>query len=185
MNYFVQLAIAATTVVIITPNLSTIAFETEDFDQLKTSRICNEPCDLSEADLSEVYLVKANLINANLEGAYLNEVNLNHALLEKANLSNADLRGSYLREANLAQADLSQAKLYQADTRGVILDQANIQGARLIAVNNLTATQIKSACNWEEAIYEENDDANQQFISNLRQDLDSAPEQPVDCSIWE
>ena len=185
MNYFVKLAIATTTVVLVAPNLPTVAFETEDFNQLKTSRICNEPCDLSEADLSEVYLVKAKLINANLEGAYLNEVNLNHALLEKANLSNADLRGSYLREANLEQADLSQAKLNRADFKGVILDQANIQGTRLITANNLTARQIKSTCNWEEAIYEKKDDANQQFISKLKQDLDSDPEQPVDCSIWQ
>ena len=184
MNSFLKFAILTTTVILITPIFSVKAFEKDDLNQLKTSRICNNACDLSNADLSEIYLVEANLENANLLGAYLNEVNLNNALLENANLSKADLAGSYLRGATFQQADLGEAKLNRADFKGVILNQANIQGTHLITAKNLTATQIKSTCNWEQAIYEKNDDANQQFIRDLQQDLASDPEQPVDCSIW-
>ena len=201
MNNFLQFAIAqgsvwrclqyqltlivATTVILMTPSLPVPAFETEDFNQLKASRICNNECDLSNADLSEVYLVEVDLENANLQGAYLNEVNLNNALLEKANLSEADLAGAYLRGASFQKADLRQAKLNRADFKGVILNQANVQGTHLITAKNLKAIQIKSTCNWQEAIYDQNDDANQKFISDLQQDLASDPERPVDCSIWE
>ena len=185
MNNFFKLAFLTTTVVLIIPNLPVAAFKPEDFQQLKTSQICNQACDLSNADLSTIYLVEANLENANLQGADLNEVNLNNALLEQTNLSEADLSGAYLRGATLQQADLRAARLNRADFKGVILNQANLQGTRLITANNLTANQIKSSCNWEQAIYEKTEAANQQFISDLRQDLASDPEQPVDCSLWE
>ena len=185
MNNFFKFAIITTTVILIAPILLVEAFEKDDFNQLKNSRICNDACDLSHADLSEVYLVKANLENANLQGAYLNEVNLNNALLDKTNLSGSDLAGAYLRDASLQEADLSEAKMNRADFKQVILNQANIQGTHLITAKNLTATQIKSACNWEQAIYQKNDDANQEFISDLQQDLASDPQHPVDCSIWE
>ncbi len=185
MNNFLKFTIVTTTVILIAPISPVKAFEKDDLNQLKASRICNHACDLSNADLSEVYLVKANLENANLQGAYLNEVNLNNALLDKANLNRSDLAGVYLRDASLQQADLSEAKMNRADFKGVILNQANIRGTHLITAKNLTATQIKSACNWEQAIYQKNDDANQQFISDLQQDLSSDPEQPIDCDIWD
>lgn len=184
MNNFCKFAITTTAAILVLPNISVSAFETEDLNQLQTFRVCNNACDLSNADLSEVYLVKANLENANLQGAYLNEVNLNKALLDNANLSESDLAGAYLRGATLQQTDLNEAKMNRADFKGVILNQANIQGTHLIEAKNLTATQIKSTCNWEQAIFQTKDDANQKFIRDLQQDSTSDPEKSIDCSIW-
>ncbi len=185
MNNFGKFAIITTAAILVLPNIPVSAFEEEDLNQLKASRVCNNACDLSNADLSEVYLVKANLENANLQGAYLNEVNLNNALLDQANLSESDLGGAYLRGATLQEADLSEAKMNRVDFKGVILNQANIRETHLMGAKNLTATQIKSTCNWEQAIFETKEDANQAFIRDLQQDLASDPENPIDCSIWD
>lgn len=183
-NWYQLMIIAATTAIIIVPNFSVSAFEEEDLEQVKSSRVCNNDCDLSNADLSEVYLVKVNLENANLQGAYLKEVNLQDALLEKADLSKSNLIGAYLRGANFQQADLRIARLSRADFKEVTLNQANVQGTHLMSAKNLTATQIKSSCNWEEAIYDKNEAANQVFISELQRDGDSNPAETVDCSMW-
>ncbi|ELS02669.1 putative low-complexity protein [Xenococcus sp. PCC 7305] len=177
--------VAATTAMLIIPNVTVSAFEPEDLEQVKTSRVCNEDCDLSNADLQEVYLVKVNLENADLQGANLKEVNLQDALLEKADLGQSNLVGAYLRGATLQEADLSGARLTRADLKDTIFNQANLQGTYLMSANNLTPTQIKSGCNWEEAIYDKNEAANQAFISELQQNTDSNPAEAVDCSMWE
>ena len=173
--------------------------------------------DLSRAKLRDVFLESADLSYANLSHAFLYEAKLSRANLESANLESADLsraelRGAILIDANLRYADLRGAKLLGADLRGADLrdanlryanlSEANLSEANLMEIKNLTPSQIKSACNWEEAIYKdiykgywdeenliwivkEEDEENQQYIEQIRQDQDSDPQEPVDCSRWQ
>ena len=121
-------------------------------------------------------LATANLANANLENAYLDRVNLYRANFDRTNLKNANL---------------SSANLYRAN-----LNRANLKNTNLINAKNLTFSQIKSACHWEQAFYRGvwdlnqfswviDEKANQQFIEQLQQDFNSDPEKTVDCSEWE
>ena len=126
--------------------------------------------------------------------------NLSHTNLEEANLSQADLYRtnlsySQLKNANLSQASLYRTNLSQANLKNTNLKRANLERAFLINAKNLTASQIKLACNWEIAYYQGHFDAdyeqwivnasaNQQFIEQLKQDKDSDPKQPVNCSQW-
>ena len=178
---------------------------------------------LTEADLSGVNLINANLksaslINTNLSDANLSGVNfigvklsnadltsasLNLANLTSANLSDADLINANLSNANLTNANLSDADLINANLSNTNLTNANLSNAKLSDVINLTSKQIKSACNWENALYKGNYEeiqdlqvdglydwkldevANQKYIEKLKADKASEPEKPVDCSRWE
>ena len=121
-------------------------------------------------------LATANLSSANLENAYLSSVNLYRANLDRTNLQNAYLKGANLYRANL--------------------ERANLKNAYLIKAKHLTPAQIKSACNWSQAIYKGkfepdkltwvvDEEANQQFIQQLKLEGDSDPKQAVDCREWE
>ncbi|MBD2605716.1 pentapeptide repeat-containing protein [Scytonema hofmannii FACHB-248] len=100
---------------------------------------------LSLADLNFADLNFANLSYANLGFANLTSANLSDANLSGANLSYANLSGANLSLADLSLADLSLADLYFADLSGVNLSLAE----------NLTPEQVKSAKNWEKAIYDD------------------------------
>ncbi len=67
---------------------------------------------------------------------------------ERADLSGANLQGANLRGANLQEADLRWANLQEAD-----LWRASLQGAYLREAEGLTASQVKTARNWELAFY--------------------------------
>ncbi|MGL4882937.1 MAG: pentapeptide repeat-containing protein, partial [Waterburya sp.] len=78
---------------------------------------------------------------------------------------------------------------------GANLIDADLRGANLIDAKNLTNSQIKSACFWDQAIYKGHLDekqnqlvadkkANQQYIEQLKKDKSSDPETPPDCSRW-
>ncbi len=92
-------------------------------------------------------LSKANLIEADLTGA-----NLYGADLSKANLYKANLTGANLYGADLSEADLSKANLYGADLIGADLSGANLYGADLSGAQDLTAKQLITTINWQEAI---------------------------------
>ncbi|MDJ0590163.1 MAG: pentapeptide repeat-containing protein [Pleurocapsa sp. MO_226.B13] len=162
--------------------------------------------DLSSADLSSAFLSGANLDGADLSSADLSSAFLSGADLRGADLSSADLRGADLRDAFLRDADLRGAflgdayligaDLSSADLRGANLRGADLGGAYLINTRNLAPIQIKSACFWEEAIYEgerniekqayvaiEPDNTN--YIEELKKDTASDPSQPPDCSRWQ
>lgn len=124
--------------------------------------------DLRGAELIEAYLSRANLrgaklIVANFSGANLSEtdfsdanlfgVDLSRADLSRANLSETDLISANLSGANLIEANLSGANLRVTDLSGADLSDANIRGADLSGVKNYSAIQIKSAKNWESALY--------------------------------
>ncbi|MDZ8108497.1 MAG: pentapeptide repeat-containing protein [Nostoc sp. DedQUE12a] len=97
---------------------------------------------LRSADLGFAKLSGAGLINANLSGA-----NLKYANLSGADLSNANLSGANLHNANLNGVDL--AYQYGLSDLGNEFGVANLSGAK-----NLTPEQVKSAKNWEKAIYD-------------------------------
>ncbi len=92
--------------------------------------------------LAGANLYKADLTRANLYEADLSEADLSRADLSEANLSEADLYKANLSNANLNKADLTGAVLYEAD-----LYKANLNGAQ-----DLTAKQLITTINWQEAI---------------------------------
>ena len=112
-------------------------------------------------------------------------MSLNMSLYRSANLQgailwSANLQGAYLQSANL---------------QGAYLRRANLQGANLWSAQNLTPQQIKSACNWDKAIYkgkwnltsekglvrEAIEPDNTNFIEELKQDKASDPTEPPRC----
>jgi hypothetical protein len=139
--------------------------------------------------------------NIPLEKADLHQINLSNANFRGANLTNANLRGAKLLYganftiANLRGVDLDNADLGPASLDRTELNDANLTSAILINAQNLTNTQIKSACFWEKAIYKGHFDvdkdkwitdekANQAFIAQLKQDKASDPKDKPDCSKW-
>ena len=156
---------------------------------------------LKSAYLYNAYLNRANLKSAYLYNAYLNRANLTFANLESAYLASAYLNranfeSAYLNRANFERTNLERAYLNRASLESVHLKSANLSDASLIDAENLTSQQIKSACNWEKAIYkgefDEGQDkwiidkeANQKYIEKLKADKASYPEKTPNCSQWE
>ncbi len=145
--------------------------------------------DLRGADLRGADLSRAYLRGANLSRAYLSSADLRGADLIRADLKGAYLRGAYLSSAYLIRADLIRAYLIRADLRGAdlrgadlssaYLSSAYLSSANLSDAKNLTPAQIKSALNWDKAIYKGHWDseqevwivdqeANQQYIEELK-----------------
>ncbi|MDM9582861.1 pentapeptide repeat-containing protein [Nostoc sp. GT001] len=121
-------------------------------ERLKKENFSLSGINVEKTNLSGAYLSNADLSNANLSFAYIYNANLNGALLmganlRSANLSFANLSGADFYNANLKGADLA----YQLDITdlGNELGVANLSGAK-----NLTPEQVKSAKNWEQAIYD-------------------------------
>ena len=90
--------------------------------------------------------------------AALGSVNLWQAMLGGANLqaadlSNANLEEAFLGGANLLLANLEKANLQGANLEGANLGWAELQGANLGWARGLNAPQVKTAKNWELAIY--------------------------------
>ena len=103
----------------------------------------------------------------------------------------------------------SQSDTAELNTvEGLINDLSDLNGANLsdVAISNDIVAKpeshrseiklIKSACNWEEAVYTLKPNtgflldsidrtANQQYVEQLKQDKASEPENPVDCSKWQ
>lgn len=140
--------------------------------------------------LNRLVNAERNLRNINLRDADLRDAKLRDAKLNNAKLNNADLRDAKLNGTDLRDADLRSAFL-----RGTNLRGTNLSGADLSGAKNFTSVQIKSACNWDEAIYKGHYDkdkyewivdreANQQYIEQLKHDKASDPKEPVDCSRW-
>ena len=154
----------------------------------------------AQKKLKLINLSSTNLEDANLEGAHIHRANLSNVNLKNSNLKSADIYLANLSNANLSNANLKNADIYRANLsnanlKSVDITNANLSSAILINTKNLTPTQIKSACNWENAFYKGQFDddyeewiidkqANQQFIELLQQAHASDPKQPVDCSAW-
>ena len=166
----------------------------------------------AKKDLSQYNLEGANLFGINLESVNLKFANFKNSNLLSANFSGsslfaakfqgANLFGSNLKFARLIFTDLSHTNLKGANLKGANLNGANLNGANLNGANlngakfvlaNIQPLQIKSACNWEQAVYKGSykgyywtidGAASQQYIEKLKQDKDSDPEEKVDCTRW-
>ena len=137
---------------------------------------------MSGADLSYDELNHVDLNNANLSGADLSDAKLNHVDFSNADLSGADLRRFNFRHfselknlkrlklreiviqqvfrfngggAKFVNANLRDAKFADVDFSRVKLNGADIKNTDFSNAKNLTVDQIKSAKNWESAIYDE------------------------------
>ena len=192
-------------------NLKSANFESAHLENTHLENAHLENSNLSAARMSGTHLENAHLENVNLSNAHLENANLYRANLQGAYISHNHLQGAHLNRANLQgthfyQADfkhtyfhlanLSNTYFYRPNFDHANLYSANLHGAHLIEAQNLTFAQIKSACNWEKAIYKGvwsvdrakwvvDKRANQQFIQQLKQDRESDPKKPVDCSLWE
>ncbi len=125
--------------------------------------------DLSNADLSGANLRGANLINANLSNANLTDVDFSNANLANArlsssnlananfvetNLSNVDFVGAIITDTNFVRANLERAYFGDNSFLKTNLKDADIKKTKFFGVENLSSAQIKSALNWQEAIYD-------------------------------
>ena len=151
---------------------------------------------LRHAKLYQFIFQHTNLWEINLSKGYLKEANLQGVNLRKANL-----QGAYLRKANLQEARLNSANLEKANLTGANLTRANLRGANLRGANLTDATykwkEIKSACNWKEAIYKSKklnreektwetiEKENTNYINELNRNKSSEPKEKPDCSFWE
>ena len=145
--------------------------------------------DLQKLQLQEIDLRKIDLTKSNLTEAELWDANLTDANLWEINLTNANLGRADLTDANLTGANLTDANLTDANLTGANLTGANLTGANLTD-STFSKQQVKLACNWEKAIYEQeywisnNTKANTEKIEKIKQDKSLDPMIPVDCSKW-
>lgn len=109
---------------------------------------------LSHADLSNVNLVEANLSNANLSNTQLISANLAYCDFIEADLQNVDFVGANFLGANLVRANLDRSYLGDVNFSQSILKDASVKQTKFFGIENLTVEQIKSTCNWQEAIYD-------------------------------
>ncbi|MGB5771377.1 MAG: pentapeptide repeat-containing protein, partial [Crocosphaera sp.] len=111
-----------------------------------------------------------------------------------ATLNGATLNGATLNGATLWGAKLKGANLKRAYLEGANLEGANLGGTYLYQIENLTNKQIKSACNWDKAIYSEGEfnerefkwipkkeQAHQEYIQKIRDDKASEPQVLPEC----
>lgn len=126
-----------------------------DFNRAKLENSSFQGAHLQYAKFYAAILEKANFEGANLGAsdlqlsfllnANMQKVNLNGANLARADLTMVDFRGASLEFTNCQFADFYKSNLYGA----------NIANADLRCVKNLELSQVKSAKNWELAIYDE------------------------------
>lgn len=126
--------------------------------------------------LKEVNFQRAYLSLSNFNGSILRNADFSNAILVGSNFTNATLIKGNLQEAALIQSDFTKTDLREANFQGADLKGANFKQADITEANfqeakNLTATQIKSACNWHKAIYSKD------FIEELIKE----PSQQIDC----
>jgi uncharacterized protein CbrC (UPF0167 family) len=120
---------------------------------LRNARLAG--ADLRRASLNGVYLTGADLAGAQLASAGLatsdlRSVNFASAVLVKADLRNANLHGARLVGADLTEARFSHAYLSSVDLTDADLTRADLRGAK-----GLVPEQVRTARNWETAIYDE------------------------------
>jgi proteasome lid subunit RPN8/RPN11 len=112
---------------------------------------------LDKANLRNIDLSQQKFSCINLSGAYLNKSNLSKSIFVKANFESADLQGAILQDTNL---------------QGV-----NLRGANLTENKTLTFKQIKSTCNWKDAIFKSDNNQQKEFIKKLENDKSSESSQ--------
>ena len=152
-------------------NLSGVNLSLADFNDANLSRAKLIGADFNDAnlrdvDLRDVDLSGVNLTDAKLEWAVYNKKTKFPEKFDPAsqqmlliapgvNLSGANLRFVDLSHADLKDVNLSNADLKFANLKDVNLSNADLRGADLRGAENLTREQVKSAKNWDKAIYDE------------------------------
>lgn len=111
---------------------------------------------LSDADFSNAKVYYANFRNANLSG-----VNLSNADLRNSDFSDANLSGANLKNTNLSGAtNLNNTNFYKTNLSDANLScwDELLNGKHICpdfrGAKNLTPQQVKSAKNWQQAIYD-------------------------------
>ena len=153
--------------------------------------------DLRYADLENANLRYANLANTDLRYTIFHNTDLSYTDLRYTDLRYTDLKYTNLRYTDLRYTDLRSANLENADLRytnleNANLESANLKNANLIQSKSLNPSQIKIACNWQQAMYIGHynpkskqwiveKEANQQYIEQLKQDKASDPKETIDC----
>ena len=110
---------------------------------------------LSGADLSNANLDGSNFSNTNLKEAKLNYTYAQKAQFQGANLSRADLSNANLDEANFSRAKLNGANFSNAYVLNVNFQNADLLQVDFRSVQKLAIEQVKSAQNWDKALYDE------------------------------
>lgn len=137
---------------------------------------------LNQANLLGANFYRANLKGANLSGADLrgsknlefarlygaiydantsfpenfNPANSGAVLIKpNANLAGINLRGAMLMKMDLSGVNLEGASLEEAVLYDANLTHANLKGASLKNALGLFPSQVKTASNWEQALYDE------------------------------
>jgi len=111
--------------------------------------------DLTYIELCWVSFEEGDFRNTVFYRSNLNGINFYKANLEKSNFWQANLTRAKLFGANLSQADLVETNFYEADLRKCNLNGAKVSKANFTKVKGLTVEQVKSALQWQEAIYDE------------------------------
>jgi uncharacterized protein YjbI with pentapeptide repeats len=105
--------------------------------------------------LTDLNLTRANLQGINLTKAKLMNTKFYCADLSDANLSGADLSGADLSCPKSCGGNYRYTNLSGAELKDTIFKGADISGANFTGAKSLTPEQIKSANNWEKAIYDD------------------------------
>lgn len=114
----------------------------------------SEPLFLNYTDFRKISFAEDNFYNIRFHCSDFREANFYAANLEKTKFWRSCLMKAVLFKANLRDADLVEADLREADMRECILTGADIKKANLEGARHLTVEQVKSAKNWQEAIYD-------------------------------
>lgn len=109
---------------------------------------------LSHANLSHANLVETKLTNANLSNCLLTGANISYGDLIEADLQEVDFVGANIVGANFVRSNLTQAYFGDVNFNECRLNDANLHKTKFFGVENLRVTQIQSAKNWSEGIYD-------------------------------
>lgn len=124
---------------IVSAKLTGVVLRGASLRRVKANGAYLQSADLSEANLAQANLTCADLRRVNLTAASLKGADLSSAVLQNAELRRADLTGCKLTRAMLTDAELMDANLSKCDLRGV---------------RGVSVDQIRSARNWEKAIFD-------------------------------
>ncbi len=135
--------------------------------------------DLDDKNIQKISFVHSYLVNAGFQRGLLDGVVLEKAILIGADFRKAHCKSARLSKADLKTANLSGADLTEANVENTNFKSANLTGTILKKVKNLTNSQIKKACYWENAIYDDPDK-----VKKLKRETSSNPREKLECKRW-
>lgn len=109
---------------------------------------------LSYTDLRQVAFFKGNFSRVRFIYSDLRGANFSKCILRETRFWGACLEAASFQDSDLTNANLEEANLQGANLTNAILKGANLGKANLEKVEGLTVEQVKSAKNWQEAVYD-------------------------------